>query len=126
MKIVGKALRTYKSALPLIGIFSWGVTNGRQKIDRCAGQVVPYAAEKASGNGAPLNMDHTHFILVDNGKEGGAAWGGEIKVIGSSFSFEPLRGARLAPHPGARLLTTSHHCMNFRFDRRSSGTRVTA
>ena len=85
MKLVGKAMRSKRAGKVVIGIFSWGVTNGRENMGATEskpvrGETVPYAAERASGNGAPLNPDHTHFLLVDNGKRGGAAFGGEIKV----------------------------------------------
>ena len=32
-----------------------------------------------SPNGANLEPNHTHFLLVDNGKEGSSAWGGEVQ-----------------------------------------------
>ena len=82
MKIVGKALRGQSAALPLIGIFPIGVTHGREPIVASRGRrVVSYSPPpKPIGAGAKLNPDHTHFVLVDNGKEGVPAFGGEIQV----------------------------------------------
>ena len=57
-----------------------GVTNGRDRLDASVGREVSYAAAPASRDGAPLNPHHTHFILVDNGKEGGAAH--EVDAVG--------------------------------------------
>ena len=34
----------------------------------------------ADRNGAPLNPYHTHFVFVDNGMEGSAAWASEIPM----------------------------------------------
>jgi transient receptor potential cation channel subfamily M protein 2 len=103
MKLVGEAFAKQDVRLPLIGVFPWGVTNGRERLDAAVGKEVStpwnwpprpcnppdptrnsrqasYSAPPASGAGAPLNPHHTHFILVDNGKEGGAAWGSEISL----------------------------------------------
>lgn len=76
-----QALSALKGSLPLIGIFPVGVTNGRKdtQLLKCKGQTVAYHAEKASIEGCPLNPDHTHFILVDNGKSGFPAFGSEIQ-----------------------------------------------
>lgn len=80
MRLVGDAIAKQDADVPLLGIFPWGVTNGREKLQASVGKDAPYAAAPASGSGAPLNANHTHFILVDNGKEGGAAWGSEISL----------------------------------------------
>lgn len=80
MRLVGDAIAKQDIDVPLLGIFPWGVTNGREKLEASVGKDASYAAAPASGSGAPLNANHTHFILVDNGKEGGAAWGSEISL----------------------------------------------
>jgi len=80
MRLVGQAIAKQDIELPLIGIFPWGVTNGRDRLDAAVGRVASYAGAPASGSGAPLNSDHTHFILVDNGRTGGPAWGSEIAL----------------------------------------------
>lgn len=36
-----------------------------------------YKAQESTGSGAPLDHNHTHFILVDDGTEG--KYGGEIE-----------------------------------------------
>jgi len=81
MKLVGKALRG-QSTLPLIGVFPLGVTHGKELIVASkSGKVVNYSSPaKPAHVGARLNPDHTHFVLVDNGKEGAPAFGGEIKL----------------------------------------------
>ena len=83
MRLVGQAISKLDIKLPLIGIFPWGVTNGRERLDAAVGRVASYAGAPASSSGAPLNSDHTHFILVDNGKVGGPAWGSEIALRSS-------------------------------------------
>ena len=103
-------MRNYKTAQPLIGIFPYGVTVGREVTEGIMGGEVGYFGGQPSREGAPLNGDHvrgrrlgapnltlphaapshllnsrsshpqTHFLLVDDGKLGGAAWGGEIAL----------------------------------------------
>ena len=81
MRLVGDAVRKHEVSVPLIGIFPWGTTNCRERLDDAIGKVAPYGkATPASRDGAPLNRDHTHFILVDSGAENGAAWGTEIAL----------------------------------------------
>ena len=68
--------------LPLIGVFPWGCTNGRDTLAAGRGSVANYPAHgiAASRQGAPLNQNHTHFVLVDNGKSGSEGWGSEISL----------------------------------------------
>ena len=74
MKLVGNTMASVGHKRPLIGVAAWGVVNGREKLAGCHGGTVRYAGvEAASKGGAPLNPHHTHFIFVDNGKEGKAA-----------------------------------------------------
>ena len=80
MRLVGQAIGKQDVALPLIGIFPWGVTNGRERLAGTVGKEASYAGSRANIDGAPLNASHTHFVLVDNGKEGRAAWGSEINL----------------------------------------------
>ena len=44
------------------------------RMRRCA-----HRPTRPSRNGAPLNPYHTHFLFVDNGRKGSAAWGSEIE-----------------------------------------------
>ena len=72
MKLVGNAVAALAKddvRLPLIGVFPWGVTNGRQILQSHSGRVARYpdAGLEATRDGAPLNATHTHFILVDDG-----------------------------------------------------------
>ena len=114
MKLVGKAMKFEKENKVVIGIFSWGVTNGREGMGSVSnavhGQTIAYAAEKASGNGAPLNPDHTHFVLVDNGKEGGAAWGGEIKVRAARSPHAPNQQAPCMSMSAMRSAVARRRC----------------
>ena len=81
MKLVGEAIAKQEATLPLIGIFPWGVTNARDRLQNSVGQAASYGqGTPASRDGAPLNRHHTHFLLVDNGTEGAAAWGSEIDL----------------------------------------------
>ena len=38
-----------------------------------------HTEKDSSVQGAALEPHHTHFILIDNGKSGASAWGGEIE-----------------------------------------------
>ena len=38
-----------------------------------------HTAKDSSRSSAALEPHHTHFILIDNGKSGASAWGGEIE-----------------------------------------------
>lgn len=78
MKIVGELFQDRQTAVPLIGIFPWGVINGRDDLAGQRGGTVSYTRKPPTREGAPLNKDHTHFLLVDDGKVGGVAWGSEI------------------------------------------------
>ena len=78
MRLVGAAVG--QQGVPLLGIFPWGVTNGRERLNAAIGTDAAYAAPPASRDGAPLNRHHQHFVFVDNGKEGAAAWGSEIEL----------------------------------------------
>ena len=78
MKIVGELFQDRQTAVPLIGIFPWGVINGRDDLAGQRGGTMSYTRKPPTREGAPLNKYHTHFLLVDDGKVGGVAWGSEI------------------------------------------------
>lgn len=78
MRLVGNAMARYNVKVPVLAVLPWGVCNGRDALRKERGKTANYEGGKASREGAPLNAHHTHFIFVDNGKEGGAAWGAEI------------------------------------------------
>jgi len=80
MRLVGDAMARHEVGLPLIGIFPWGVTNGRGQLASAVNGTTPYRPSPPTRQGAPLNPNHTHFVLVDSGTEGGAAFGTEIKL----------------------------------------------
>ena len=76
-KLLGDAWKRHGITAPLIGYASYGATNGRERLvgdggARAYGQQAP-----AGPTGAPLNADHSHFVLVDTGHVGGASYGTE-------------------------------------------------
>ena len=82
MALVGKGLAEYNAltAANCIGIASWGVTNGRDKLAGVQDETVQMPGDmEATRRGANLEPNHTHFLLVDTGVEGEKAWGHEIK-----------------------------------------------
>jgi len=79
MKLVGEAVRDYQADVPCIGVSTWGVVNGREQLSGNRGTEEFYLKTKPAGpEGASLEPNHTHFLLVDSGKEKSNAWGGEI------------------------------------------------
>ena len=81
MQLVGRAIAEYDARVQCIGIATWGTVLGRHKLVGMHGSVVEFTQEgKNTRDGANLEPNHTHFLLVDSGKEGSAAWGGEIEV----------------------------------------------
>ena len=80
MRLVGDAIAKTDAQVPLLGIFPWGATHGRERLEAAIGQCAGYAGAAASSEGAPRNPHHTHCVPVDNGKEGCAAWGSEISL----------------------------------------------
>jgi len=82
MKLLGSTMHYHDIRNPLIGVFPWGVTQGQDILSENKGRAAPYLLKTsgANQNGAPLNPYHTHFVLVDNGEEGAAAFGSEIEL----------------------------------------------
>ena len=82
MKLVGQAIAARgATGIPVIGVAPWGAVNGRELLTDIHGDTVRYAGvEKGGKDGAPLNMQHTHFVLVDSGHAGSSAWGKEIPM----------------------------------------------
>jgi len=95
MKMVGSAMQASSGQVPVIGIGAWGTTNGRKMLQDARGIAVNYSADKANADGAPLNSSHTHFILVDSGREGRDAWGTEIAA--RSRIEDHLSGTKRVP-----------------------------
>ena len=73
-KLVGDVFHRYDVGLPIIGFMPWGFVNGREQLARASGGVGVYQPRPQSEHGAPLNPHHTHFMFVDDGKEGAACW----------------------------------------------------
>ena len=89
MKHVGEALQRsfqfteqsghYINRIPCIGIATWGIVNERQKL-RKTKETVCYTTNSKDIQGACLDNNHTHFLLVDDGYIN--KYGGEIKFRG--------------------------------------------
>lgn len=84
MRYVGQALAgkyTAEGQIPSIGIASWGVLAGRGYIQ--SGLTYdPYALSKRGQmveKGVPLDPNHTHFLLCDDGSEG--TFGVELNFV---------------------------------------------
>jgi hypothetical protein len=96
-----------------VGIGPWGAISNRDELDPAASGpelrgerrladggestsvvgAVEYTADRRSNSaeGAALEPHHSHFILVDTGREGRAAWGNEIPL---RFAIERKVAAR--------------------------------
>ena len=76
MKVVGEAFASAPDVV-LIGVAPWGCVHHRDMMVGSRGGVVPYPSIPManSADGAQLQKDHSHFLLVDNGKEGRVGWG---------------------------------------------------
>ncbi|ESO89164.1 hypothetical protein LOTGIDRAFT_229069 [Lottia gigantea] len=98
MEFVGEAVRDHifstgnpeQNRVVALGIATWGVINNRLALDgEGANGLFPavYAVEDTvdQGDGAPLDHNHTHFILVDNGTHG--KYGGEIEFRSKLESY---------------------------------------
>ncbi|XP_038045510.1 transient receptor potential cation channel subfamily M member 1-like [Patiria miniata] len=71
------------SKLKCIGLAPWGYVDGSHQLLTRNGRGSYPAEYKVNpvvmkGRPVPLNPDHTHFILIDNGLKGEQAYGGEI------------------------------------------------
>jgi len=82
MRLVGNALAKYNVDLPVVGVFPWGVVNERELLADASNtsHTTAYRPTPATIDGAPLNPHHSHFVFVDDGKKGRAAWGSEIQL----------------------------------------------
>jgi ADP-ribose pyrophosphatase len=84
MQLVGQAIAEYNASVQCIGVVTWGVVLGRNHLQGMRGGTTELAQVSSNSvKGANLEPNHTHFLLVDSGKEGDKAWGGEI-----AFRFE--------------------------------------
>ena len=108
MRLVGSAIADYSissSSVTAIGFATWGNIAKRDELD--AQQYIrnascndddEYVAESIdrtytgsaavdnSRGSAALESNHSHFVLVDSGEEGGRAWGGEIALRAATES----------------------------------------
>ncbi len=79
MQLVGQAIAEYNVSCACIGVVTWGVVLGRDHLSGLRGETAELAqATNNSAAGANLEPNHTHLLLIDSGKEGATAWGGEI------------------------------------------------
>jgi len=85
MALVGKTmLEETSQELPCIGIATYGVIYGREKLKGSRGKVIAYQPSNSSDeSGVPasqVNLDpnHSHFLLADDGSEG--EFGREIEL----------------------------------------------
>eukprot|EP00966_Prymnesium_polylepis_P058895 1365065-Prymnesium_polylepis.1 len=91
MQITGKAIAEYDARVAVIGISTWGTVLTRNKMVGQHGGTADMTPElKNSRDGGNLEPNHTHFLLVDAGKEGSTAWGGEIPFR-NAFEYEYCR-----------------------------------
>jgi hypothetical protein len=95
MQLAGKAITEYDARVAVIGIATWGTVLKRHELLGSRGEVKDMTPdEKNSRMGANLEPNHTHFFLVDNGKEGKGAFGGEI-LFRNAFETEYCRSRRV-------------------------------
>ncbi|KAJ7363535.1 Transient receptor putative cation channel sub M member 7 [Desmophyllum pertusum] len=69
-------LKDKASQLHLIGIATWGIVNHRTDLIDSKGVVTYHMTSSLLSEGASLDNNHSHFILVDDGTAG--KYGGEI------------------------------------------------
>lgn len=72
----GAQLKDKTSQLHLIGIATWGIVNHRSDLIDSKGLVTYHMTSSLLSEGACLDNNHSHLILVDDGREG--KYGGEI------------------------------------------------
>ena len=95
MKVIGSVMADSPVKVPIIGIGPWGAINGCNQLAARGAKVNYDNSTKPGIDGAPLNSQHSHFVLIDSGKEGRHAWGGEIET---RFEFEDyLAGTMRVP-----------------------------
>ena len=82
MKMTGRALSDADARVQCLGVATWGVINGRDRLEGTHDLHQTVALDRLamanSDKGVNLEPNHSHFIFVDNGREGKHAWGGEI------------------------------------------------
>ena len=68
--------------IPIVGIAPWAAIHGKSKLEGCKGHEVFVGASRSTSAEVEgrLNPHHTHFVLVDSGKEAPGAWGTEIDL----------------------------------------------
>ena len=89
----------------IIGVCPYRCINGRELLEHEAklSKVIGSESEtfvhhydgvaRPSASGAPLNPHHTHFLMVDDGKDSGVPWGCELEL---ATEFEKACAAQLA------------------------------
>jgi hypothetical protein len=76
MGYVGRAVRDQDSNVPTLAIAPYQKVLDREKLEVHDKEITYKLGKKATPNAAPLEPNHTHFILVDSGTP---EWGTEIK-----------------------------------------------
>ena len=84
----------HQTGTPCIGIATWGCVNKRHQLEEAhmdttalsgGDCIYPYQNDKTEGQGALLNANHSHFILVDTGlnvdEHSFRPWGGGENAI---------------------------------------------
>eukprot|EP00966_Prymnesium_polylepis_P100654 2331212-Prymnesium_polylepis.1 len=80
MAVVGNAFAGENGqGTVLLAVSPWGCIHHRDKLHESKGRqcVYPKYPLKNSREGAQVEKNHSHFILVDNGESGSKGWGGE-------------------------------------------------
>ena len=83
MKLVGETMSRVKAECPIIGIPSQGSTIDGDQFNGVFGETVTYdvPSSRADKKGAPIDPNHTHFLIMDSGKEPGESWGSEVQPM---------------------------------------------
>jgi hypothetical protein len=113
MRLVGDALKEYKRMSMCIGIASWGPLDGKESLesetgaDFQLGSLAKNSERKGTIDhpftytGTKLDKNHSHYILVDAGKD--TNFGAEIEVRHELEDFVSFR-RDAAGHKSARLV----------------------
>ena len=88
MSLVGSAVARWKHKCdntPLLGVGSWNSVQHKGMLENaCGNRVSYYSAGRNTKHAAGLEPNHTQFLLVDNGQDGGdggKTFGAELAVL---------------------------------------------
>ena len=88
MQLVGTALAEYDAHVACVGIVTWGVVLGREGLEGSAGELREVTRDKPNSvEGANLEPNHTHYLMVDTGKVGSARALGWTRTSPSPFTL---------------------------------------